>query len=319
VRVAAIWRRAEPIDTRRPTAFRNYAATLRVQTMHAAGRARRELLLIVPLIAGVIAAYLLRDELFGADEPVRYATAVVLAIAGTIFARDLGRALEPHLVRHLEPGAVGVVGFLIRLATLATILFTSLRIAGLEIGTLVVGASFTAVVVGLAAQHTLGNVLSGLFLLSARPFQVGDRVRFNGFGMDVEGTVAAHGLLYLTLTDGDDTVLVPNNTALTMSVRPIREPASVDMRARLPYGVDPAAIEERITGEVTVPTKDSPHVSLEEFDGEEIVVRIKATPSHSREGGKLASEVLKAIAALRESAAASRDGDGGDPDRISVH
>ena len=56
--------------------------------------------------------------------------------------------------------------------------------------------------------------------------------------MDVEGTVAAHGLLYLTLTDGEERSR-SNNTALTMSIRPLREPAAVDMRARLPLGVDP--------------------------------------------------------------------------------
>lgn len=65
-----------------------------------------------------------------------------------------------------------------------------------------------------------------------RPFSVGDRVRFNGLGMDVEGTVKSHGLLFVTCVDGDDEVRVPDNTALTMSVRPIREPAGVDLRAR---------------------------------------------------------------------------------------
>jgi small-conductance mechanosensitive channel len=137
-------------------------------------------------------------------------------------------------------------------------------------------------------------------LLSARPFQVGDRVRFNGFGMDVEGTVAAHGLLYVTLTDGDDQVMVPNNTALAMAIRPLREPAAVDMRARLPHGVDPEAIQRRVAETVSVSTKGLPHIALEEFDGDDIVVRIKATPADRRQGGRLAREVLEAVAALRQ-------------------
>jgi small conductance mechanosensitive channel len=49
---------------------------------------------------------------------------------------------------------------------------------------------------------------------------------------------------------------------------------------------------------VTVPTKGAPHVSLEEFDGDEIVVRIRATPANNREGGRLAGEILNAVAAL---------------------
>jgi small-conductance mechanosensitive channel len=195
-----------------------------------------------------------------------------------------------------------VAGFLVRLLTLLVILTVSLRIAGLKPGTLVLGASFTAVVVGLAAQQTIGNLLAGIVLLSAHPFRVGERVRFNGFGMDVEGTVAAHGLLYLTLTDGADLVMVPNNTALTMSVRPLREPAGVDMRARLPLGVDPVAVEAAVDSGLSVPTKGPPQVALEEFDGAEIVVRIKAIPIDSQRGGELAREVLEAISALREEA-----------------
>lgn len=52
--------------------------------------------------------------------------------------------------------------------------------------------------------------------------------------------------------DGEDLVLVPNNTALTMSIRPIREPSAVDLRARLPLAVDPEVVQERVTESVTV-------------------------------------------------------------------
>jgi small conductance mechanosensitive channel len=143
-------------------------------------------------------------------------------------------------------------------------------------------------------------------LLSARPFQVGDRVRFNGYGMDVEGTVATHGLLYVTLSDGDDLVLVPNNTALAMSVRPLREPAAVDMLARLPLGIHPVTIQSQVAEGVSVPTKGAPNVSLEEFDGDEIVVRIRATPTNNHEGGRLAGEILDAVTALRQSGGGTR-------------
>jgi small conductance mechanosensitive channel len=245
-----------------------------------------------------VIAYTHRFELFGTDKPVRLATAGALVIIGWAVARNLGRALQPLLAERLEPGAAGVAGFLVRLVTLIAVVLISLRIAGLRPGTLALGASFTAVIVGLAAQQTFGNIFAGVVLLSARPFVVGDRVRFNGFGMDVEGTVAAHGLLYVTMTDGADRIMVPNSTALAMSVRPLREPAAVDMRARLPQGVDPESVRERLDEVVSVSTRGPPHVALEEFDGEEIVVRIRATPVVDREGGRLAKEVLSAVAAL---------------------
>ena len=271
------------------------SAALRQHAAEAARRARRRLAVLIPVLAGVIAVHRWRIELFGVDEPVRIATAFAFALIGWSFAGGLSRVLVARLTRVMEPASAGVAGFLVRLVTLALTGILGLRLAGLPIGTLALGASFTAVVFGLAAQQTLGNVLAGVVLLAARPFQIGDRVRFAGFGMDVEGTIIGHGLLYVTCSDGEDHVLVPNNTALTMSVRPIREPAKVDMRARLPADVDPEAVESRVADAVSVPIKGDAEVALEEYDGDEVVVRIKATPHEPDQGARLAREVLHAV------------------------
>ena len=271
------------------------AAALRQQAADAARRGRRRLVVMTPVIAAVIAAYTWRIELFGVDEPVRIATAVAFVLMAWPVAGGIAGVIVGRLGRVLDPAAIGVAGFLVRLVTLALTIVVALRLAGLPLGTLALGASFTAVVLGLAAQQTLGNVLAGIVLLSARPFQIGDRVRFSGFGMDVEGTIAGFGLLYVTCTDGEDQVLVPNNTALTMSVRPIREPAKVDMRARLPREVDPEAVEVRVAEAVSVATKGSPEIELEEYDGDEVVVRIRATPDRPGDGARLAKDVLGAV------------------------
>ena len=89
---------------------------------------------------------------------------------------------------------------------------------------------------GLAAQQTLGNLIAGTVLLSARPFRVGDRVRFQAgaLGGQIEGVVMSLGLLYTTLSQGEDEIMVPNSMVLGAAVVPLREPAAVDLRARLP-------------------------------------------------------------------------------------
>jgi small conductance mechanosensitive channel len=258
--------------------------------------------MLVPLLAAVIIAYSYRRELLGVDKPVRIAVAAILVLLGWAVARNVGRVLQPRLDARLDPGTAGVAGFVIQLATLAIGALVALRLAGLDPGTLAAGAGFTAIVLGLATQQTFGNIFAGVVLLSARPFQVGDRVRFSGFGMDVEGTVAAHGLLHVTLYDGDDLVLVPNNTALSMSARPLREPDAVDMRARLPIDVDPEAVQQRVDETVNVATKGPPHVALEEVDRDEVVVRVRATPARPDDGGRLAHDVLKAVAGFRNAA-----------------
>jgi small conductance mechanosensitive channel len=114
----------------------------------------------------------------------------------------------------------GSVGFLLRLALVALVLFVALRVAGIEARALLLGGAFTAVILGLAAQQTLGNVIAGTVLLSARPFKVGDRVRLQGGPLAgrIEGEVSAHGLLYTTFVTTDGPVLVPNSVVLNVSI-----------------------------------------------------------------------------------------------------
>jgi small conductance mechanosensitive channel len=275
------------------------AAALRARAADAARRGRRQLAMLLPALIGVLVAYAYRNQLFGVDKPIRIAVAAVLILLGWAVARNVGRMAQPRLESRLEPATAGILGFVVQLVTLSVIGLASLRLAGLDPGTLAAGAGFTAIVLGLATQQTFGNIFAGIVLLSARPFAVGDRVRFAGFGMDVEGTVAAHGLLHVTLYDGDDQVLIPNNQILSMSARPIREPDAVDMRARLPLNVDPEAVQRRVDESLSVSTKGPSHVALEELAGEDVIVRVRATPQRPDEGGRLAHDVLQAVAGFR--------------------
>ena len=225
-------------------------------------------------------------------------TAIALIILGWSLARDIGRWLQPALFRRMDPGTAGTVGFVIRLVTVSIALLAALRIVGLELGTLAVGGAFGAVIVGLAAQQTLGNLFAGLILLSARPFRVGERVRLKGgnIGGEIEGDVSSLGLLYTVFASGEDSIMVPNNVVLNVAVIPLREPAAVDLRARLRPGVTPLDIQALVGEAVTTPVRGDPRITLEELDGDEVVVRISATPEHASDGPALASEVLAAVA-----------------------
>jgi small-conductance mechanosensitive channel len=119
-----------------------------------------------------------------------------------------------------------------------------------------------------------------------------------GVAGQVEGTVVSLGLLYTTLANGEDRILVPNNVVLAGAVVPLREPSGVDLRARLDAHVKPSEIEERIEEGVTVPTRTDPKIDLEEFVDGEIVVRVRATPVRSEDGSALADEVLAALDAV---------------------
>jgi small conductance mechanosensitive channel len=275
-------------------------------------RARLEALVLVPLFVGVIVFYDNRVSLLGAAgrhgaaakelEPsletlVRVVTVVALLILGWAIARDIGRGLGPPLFRRLDPATAGTVGFLIRLTTVVAALFVALSVAGVEARTLALGGAFTAVIFGLAAQQTLGNLIAGTVLLSARPFRVGERVRLQGGPLagQVEGTVSSLGLLYTTFATGDDSILVPNSVVLNVAVLPLREPEAVNLRARLSAGMTPGDLQEILEKSIETPLRDAPRITLEELDGDEVVVRIAATPKVAAQGRHLASELLSVV------------------------
>ncbi len=263
-----------------------------------AKRARGNVVVLAALIAGVLILFSNRGTLFpGLGTYVRIATVAALVILGWWLARSLGRGLGPALFRRLDPGTAGIVGFLIRLLTILLVFVVALRIAGIHSSTLAVGGAFTAVIVGLAAQQTLGNLFAGLVLLSTRPFRVGERVRLVGGALagSLEGIVSSLGLFYTDLVTGADRIMVPNSMLLNVAVIPLREPERVELRARFSADITPHEVQELLARSISVPTRYSPHVELEELDRDEVVVRIVVTPMRPADGSKLASEVMAAV------------------------
>ena len=277
------------------------AGLARQLSVRAVKRARIQAIVMVPLLIGILVGYGYRDQLFGPayETPVQIATTVVLIVLGWQIARDVGRALGPTLFRRLDPGTAGTVGFLIRLVFVGLAIIVALRVAGLDPRTLAVGGAFTAVIVGLAAQQTLGNLIAGTVLLSARPFRVGERVRLQGGGIagQIEGIVSSLGLLYTTFAQGEDHVMIPNSVVLNVAIVPLREPDGVDLRARLPAEVTPLEVQQLLDSAIQTPVRSRPQITLEELDGDEVVVRISATPERPSDGPRLASEVLEAVSA----------------------
>jgi small conductance mechanosensitive channel len=263
-----------------------------------ARRGKGGALIILALIAGVLFCFAERKTLFpGYGPEVRVATVILLILLGWGLARSLAQGFAPMLYRRLEPGTAGTIGFLLRLLTIVMATVVALRIAGLQSSTLAVGGGFTAVVVGLAAQQVLGNLLAGLVLITNRPFRVGERVRLQAgvLAGQIDGVVGQLGLFYTTLVSGADRILVPNGVLIQSAVTPLREPERVEFRARFGAETSPREVQEMIENAITVPLRYPPHIAVEELDRDDVVVRVVSTPMNPRDGAKLAEEVLTGL------------------------
>ncbi len=285
-------------------------------SQRAARRAQKEIIVLLPLLVGVLVLWSLRRDILGKHAAqqyhtwIQFGTVVALLALGWAVARDIGRAVGPVFFRRMDPGTAGTFGFLIRLGTMAISLIIALGIAGLNTGSLVAGSAFTAIVLGLAAQQTLGNLFAGLVLISARPFRVGERIRLQAgaLGGVLEGVVSSLGLLYTTLARGDDRIMIPNNGVLSAVVVPLREPEAVDVKVRLTSGVRPSQVQALLDDRISTPTRAPATVLLEEIDGDDVVVRVQAAPERSKDGAKLADEIIATLAHVtREHQALTND------------
>lgn len=265
-------------------------------------RAQIKSIVLIPLMIAIVIAYDHQKQWFGGNHETvaRVITVVLLMLCGWALARDVGKAFGPSFMRRMDPATAGTVGFLLRLVTIAITLLIGLHVVGVSTKALTVGGAFTAVILGLAAQQTLGNVFAGMVLLTARPFRVGERIRLQAgvVGGTAEGTVSSLGLLYTTLTHGYDRMMIPNNVVLAAAIVPLKEPDSVDVKVRLSSGVRPTQVQAILDNEVSTPTRSKATVLLEEVDGDEVVVRVQATPELAHDGAALADEIIAALASV---------------------
>jgi small-conductance mechanosensitive channel len=288
------------------------AAGLAVQTSEKeVRRARREAIVLLPLLVGVLVVWGQHVAWLGKDSGTwaRVVAVPAFAILGWAFARAFGRMAGPTFFRRMDPATAGTVGFLVRLVTIAITLFEALHLSGLTSETLALAGTSTAVIVGLSAQQTLGNVIAGTVLLTARPFRVGQRIRFQAgaIGGQIEGVVSSLGLLYTSVARGDDRLMIPNNMVLAAVVIPLREPDSIDVKVRLSAGIPPSKAQEILDNSISTSTRQPAQVLLEEIDGDEVVVRVQATPSRASEGAQLADEIIAALRAVTDEHALSKD------------
>jgi small-conductance mechanosensitive channel len=252
---------------------------------------------VLVLIATLVVYSHRRQIAPGYGEWFRIGTVIVLVLVGSAAVHWFSSSLSPRLYRRLDPATAGTVGFVFRLLAMLTVVVVALRIAGVQASTLAVGGAFTAVLLGLAAQQSLGAIFAGVVLQTTRPFRVGERVRLVGGALagSLEGTVTSLGLFYTTLSQGADRLQIPNNVLLMLAVVPLREPEKVDVRVRFPRQVSPRELEQQLLRTITVPTRYRPSVSLEEIEPDSVIFRINATPLRSEDGSQLAEEVLEAL------------------------
>jgi small conductance mechanosensitive channel len=161
-----------------------------------------------------VLAYIKPDSLIGA---IFYL--VIFIVAAMLLSRALRLAVHTAMTRHGHLDRT-TISFLQQMGSamiwvVMLILYAHLIPMLRSMGTaLLAGASVASVVIGLAAQSTLGNLVAGVSITIYRPFRLGDTLQVTAPTGTEIGVVELISLGYTTLRAQDGHLIVlPNSIA----------------------------------------------------------------------------------------------------------
>jgi small-conductance mechanosensitive channel len=203
--------------------------------------------LVLAVAAGIVASA--ADRGFEWWTGNGHAASKVLAAAATgafcLFAIVGILGLAGRTRQVLQPVAGSAHAAVVRYAIVLTGVIIALAVAlalfKIPVGQLIVGGAFTTILIGIAAQQSLGNIFAGLVLLLSRPFNVGDSIqlRSGAMGGPIDGTVTEIGITYVRLETAEGHMSLPNSQVLAAAIsRP--KPAASTVRPEATDGQNAA-------------------------------------------------------------------------------
>ncbi len=125
----------------------------------------------------------------------------MIAYAGTLQKGMRMDATKLSMLRHITVGIIYILGFVL-------ILYTIPELRALS-STILVSVGVLSLVIGMAAQDTFGNIISGIALVFFHPFRVGDLITVGAN----YGRVTDVNLRQTTILTPDNRyILIPNST-----------------------------------------------------------------------------------------------------------
>lgn len=150
--------------------------------------------------------------------------AAILIVLGLFLASLASRLSQRALRQRLTPQVLQLIRRAVFYGILALFAASAMRELGFSLAVLMGAAGVLTVAIGFASQTTASNLISGLFLISERSFEIGDIIKVGA----TTGEVLSIDALSVKLRTMDNLyVRIPNETLIksevtTLSRFPIR-------------------------------------------------------------------------------------------------
>ena len=161
----------------------------------------------------------LSSTTYEASEPLFAAFYVILS--ASILSVSIKHLIPVLMDQFSAQGSVTVSGsnsiivFFLRTVVWFAGLYFALNQLGIELLGILASLAVFSLIIGLAVQQTLGNIVNSFLLAIDRPFEVGDRIEVEG----TWGSVVSVGILSTKVLDRDERlVVIPNNTLVQSKV-----------------------------------------------------------------------------------------------------
>jgi small-conductance mechanosensitive channel len=176
-------------------------------------------------------------------------TRAVVAGGMIVLAALLAKAIDGRLANRSLTAAAATRYKVLRRSIFSTIVFVGVFSALLVIpqvraiaGGILASSAVLAVVLGFAAQRTLGNFIAGLLIAFTQPVRLGDEVEVGGEC----GVVEEIGLTYTWVrTRDNDRLVIPNEKLASDTIRnsTIRSPETLaEVKVQVPLSADLRAV-----------------------------------------------------------------------------
>ena len=159
-----------------------------------------------------------------------------------VFFKILKALSKKFLFKKMSMQTQHIIKKAIDYSAFVTIVLTAFHRLGINVSGLLGAAGIAGIAIGFAAQTSVSNVISGLFVITERAFKIGDIIEISG----IIGTVQSIDLLSVALKTFDSQyVRVPNETIIKANLInyshfPLRR---IKTELSVPYGIDLRRVE----------------------------------------------------------------------------
>ncbi len=152
------------------------------------------------------------SEYFNFDNIDKIIRVALLVLFGVAIIQGIAFIVKRSIAQRLSKQSKMIINRIIVYSGYSLLILMVLRELNFDVTALFGAAGVVGLVIGVASQTSIGNIISGFFLVSEKSFELGDIVRIG----DKQGVVYSIDLLSIKIRTFDNLLLrIPNQTVIS--------------------------------------------------------------------------------------------------------